>query len=95
MILSLATLEIVRGCAGLGEFGSISTYDHGVQTSTGESRGANQVLGCGEEGFEIRLRSNGISITLGCTVVEALEDGIRNSERGREGKKTGRTHFRR
>ena len=39
-----------------------STYDHGVQSGTGEGRGTDEVFGGREEGFEISLVSEGDAI---------------------------------
>jgi len=76
------------GSRGVGS----SSLNHGVQTGTGESRGTDEVLGCGEKGLEIRLNADGISVALGSTVVEALVDSLRGCESCREGKETRRTH---
>lgn len=69
--------------------GNASTYNHGVQAGTGETRGADEVLGRLEEALEVGLISNSNTIRLGRAIVEALEDGSRGGERSREGEKTG------
>lgn len=33
----------------------VKTYNHGIQTRTGEARGADEVLGGGEEGLVVGL----------------------------------------
>ena len=76
----------------LGRGENASTYDHGVQTSTGEARGADEVLGRLEEGLEVGLQSDSNAIRLGRAIVEALVDGGGGGERSREGEKVGRTH---
>ena len=62
------------------------TYNHGVQTSTGESRSTNEVLCRLEQSGKISLESVGGSIRLGRSIVEALVDSI---GRSRKGKKDG------
>ena len=57
-----------------------STHDHGVQTSTGEARGARELLGVGEEVLKVGL-GHGRVVGVGSTVVEAFESG----SRGRRG----------
>jgi hypothetical protein len=71
---------------------NVVTYDHCVQTGTGESRGADEVLGSLEEGLEVGLHSDSNAVRLGRAIVEALVDSSRSGERSREGEKVGRTH---
>lgn len=53
-----------------------TTYNHGVQSSTGESRRADQALCRLEEGLEVGLVVER-AIRFGGTIVEALVDGSR------------------
>ena len=72
--------------------GNASTYDHGVQAGTGETRGADEVLSSREERLEVSLVSEGNAIRLGCAIVEALVDSSGGGKRSREGEKIGGTH---
>jgi len=68
-----------------------TALDHGVETSTGEARGANEVLGGLKLGLEVGLVL-AAAIDLGGAVVEALVGGLGSRQRHGEGENLLREH---
>jgi len=68
-----------------------STYNHGVQTSTAEARGANETLGRLEFILVVGLILER-TVGVGWTVVESLVDSEGSRDRCRKGEEVGRTH---
>jgi hypothetical protein len=84
--LATGVLTLVVCC------GKVQTYNHCVQSSTGESRRANKSLCRLKEGLEVSLVVEA-AIGLGRSVIEALVDSSRCGKRGRKGNDGRETHF--
>lgn len=69
------------------------TYDHGVQTSSGEARSANKTCSSGELALKVGLDLDG-SVGLGRAIVESLGDCTDGSDSAGSDSEHGRgTHF--